>query len=225
VQEGTKVALGDIQTERLAGIVRALGDDAIGVACDVTIEDHVAGLVDAAVDSFGQLDVMINNAGIVGAIGPIAQTSAAEWAATLDVLLNGVFHGVKHAARVMVPQGSGSIISMASTAGAMGGLGPHAYTAAKHAMATPMVAMAHLGDPDDIDGTVAELTDTSPLKGRPGLAEDVANAMLWLASDESGYVSGHFLMTDAGFTTGSRPVAPGYAQPKPMMREAGRQGL
>jgi len=228
-----------------------LGDDAIGVACDVTIEDHVAGLVDAAVDSFGQLDVMINNAGIVGAIGPIAQTSAAEWAATLDVLLNGVFHGVKHAARVMVPQGSGSIISMASTAGAMGGLGPHAYTAAKHAMvgltkndaaelghhgirvncigphsmATPMVAMAHLGDPDDIDGTVAELTDTSPLKGRPGLAEDVANAMLWLASDESGYVSGHFLMTDAGFTTGSRPVAPGYAQPKPMMREAGRQGL
>ena len=132
----------------------------------------MAALVDLAMDSFGQLDVMFNNAGIVGARGPIDQTPDAEWRFTIDVLLGGVFYGMKHAARVMKPRRTGSIVSMASTAGVIGGLGPHAYAAAKHAvvgltknagaelcrfgirvnciaphsMATPMVAMAHLGD-------------------------------------------------------------------------------
>ena len=133
----------------------------------------------------------------------------------------------------------------------IGGLGPHAYAAAKHAvvgltknvgaelcrfgirvnciaphsMATPMVAMAHLGDPDDIDGVTAELTQKSPLAGRPGLATDVANAALWLASDESGYTNGHCLTTDAGVTTGAKAEDAPYSEPLPMIREAGRTGL
>ena len=133
----------------------------------------------------------------------------------------------------------------------IGGLGPHAYAAAKHAvvgltknvgaelcrfgirvnciaphsMATPMVAMAHLNDPDDIDGVVAELTRESPIAGRPGLASDVANAALWLAGDESGYTNGHCLTTDAGVTTGSRAGDAPYSEPLPLMREAGRTGL
>ena len=140
---------------------------------------------------------------------------------------------------------------MASTAGVIGGLGPHAYAAAKHAvvgltknagaelcrfgirvnciaphsMATPMVAMAHLGDPDDIDGVLAELAERSPLAGRPGLAADVANAALWLASDESGYTNGHCLTTDAGVTTGSKADDAPYSEPMPIMREAGRTGM
>ena len=200
---------------------------------------------------FGQLDVMYNNAGIVGAVGPIDTTPADEWHATMDVLLHGVFYGVKHAARVMKPRMTGSIISMSSTAGVMGGLGPHAYAAAKHAvvgltknaaaelcrfgirvnciapasMLTPMVAFAHSGDHTNIEGTRAELAESSPLIGRPGLATDVANAALWLASDESGYTSGHTLGVDAGFTTGARPDAPGFADYAPMIREAGRTGL
>ena len=194
VAEGALVALGDIQTDRGRAIADDLGEAARFIECDVTREDHVAALVDLAVDSFGQLDVMYNNAGIVGARGPIDQLPADEWRFTVDVLLHGVFYGMKHAARVMKPRRCGSIISMASTAGVIGGLGPHAYAAAKHAvvgltknagaelcrfgirvnciaphsMATPMVAMAHLGDPDDIDGVLTELAERSPLAGPAG---------------------------------------------------------
>lgn len=251
VQEGAKVALGDIQDDAGRALADSLGNGAIYVHCDVTSEDDVAALVDAAAGQFGQLDVMYNNAGIVGAVGPVDTTPADEWHATMDVLLHGVFYGVKHAARVMKPRMSGSIISMSSTAGVMGGLGPHAYAAAKHAvvgltknaaaelcrfgirvnciapasMLTPMVAFAHSGDHTNMEGTRAELAESSPLIGRPGLATDVANAALWLASDESGYTSGHTLGVDAGFTTGARPDAPGFADYAPMIREAGRTGL
>ena len=151
----------------------------------------------------------------------------------------------------MKPRGCGSIISMASTAGLMGGLGPHAYAAAKHAvvgmtknvgaelcrhgirvnaiaaasMATPMVANVLTGDPSDIEGAKRILADASPLLNRPGLAEDVANAALWLASDESGYTTGHTLTTDAGFTIGATVAGPAFAEYSPMVREAGRTGL
>ena len=251
VQEGAKVVLGDIQNDAGQSLADSLGNGAVYVHCDVTSEDDVAALVDAATSQFGQLDVMYNNAGIVGAVGPLDTTPADEWHATMDVLLHGVFYGVKHAARAMKPRMSGSIISMSSTAGVMGGLGPHAYAAAKHAvvgltknaaaelcrfgirvnciapasMLTPMVAFAHSGDHTNMEGTRAELAESSPLIGRPGLATDVANAALWLASDESGYTSGHTLGVDAGFTTGARPDAPGFADYAPMIREAGRTGL
>lgn len=251
VAEGAKVAIGDIQDDAGQALAEALGNGAVFVRCDVTSEDDVAGLVDAAVAEFGHLDVMYNNAGIVGAVGPIDTTPADEWHASIDILLHGVFYGIKHAARAMKPQTSGSIISMSSTAGVMGGLGPHAYAAAKHAVVgltknaaaelcrfgirvnciapasvlTPMVAYAHTGDHTNMDGARAELTASSPLIGRPGLATDVASAALWLASDESGYTSGHTLAVDAGFTTGARPDAPGFADYAPMIREAGRTGL
>jgi len=217
----------------------------------VTIESDVAKLVDTAVSHFGQIDIMFNNAGIVGAIGPIELTLENEWKKTLDILLNGVFYGMKHASRIMKPQGSGSIISMSSVAGVTGGLGPHAYAAAKHAvvgltknvaaevgaygvrvnaiaphsMATPMVADAYLADHTDIDRTMQMLADESPLRQRAGTADDVTDAALWLASDESGYTSGHTLTTDAGITAGSVAGPPRFAEYKPMQREAGKHGL
>ena len=251
VAEGCKVALGDIQEEAGRAVADELGDSAVFTRCDVTAEEDVANLVDTAVSAFGKLDIMFNNAGIVGAVGPIDTTPTEEWKATLDILLNGVFYGVKHAARVMKPQESGAIVSMSSTAGILGGLGPHTYTAAKHAvvgltksagaelcrfgirvncispagMATPMVANVTTGDPAAIEETKRSLAAASPLKGRPGLAEDVANAALWLASDESGYTNGHTLTTDAGMTTGSSPNPPAFDQYQPMIREAGKSGL
>ena len=251
VEEGAKLAIGDIQDDASRALAESFGDAAVFVRCDVTSEDDVAGMVDAAAAEFGQLDVMYNNAGIVGAVGPIDTTPADEWNATMNVLLHGVFYGVKHAARVMKPRWAGSIISMAGTAGVMGGLGPHAYAAAKHAVVgltkdaaaelcrfgirvnciapppppPPMVAYAHTGDHTNMDGALAELTASSPLIGRPGLASDVANAALWLASDESGYTSGHCLATDAGFTIGARPEPPDFADYAPMIREAGRTCL
>lgn len=249
VAEGAKVVIGDIQDEAGEALAAELGDAAVYVHCNVTIEDEVANMVDTAVSQFGQLDIMYNNAGVVGAVGPIATTPAEEWNRTMDIHVNGCFYGCKHAARVMIPRGTGSIVSMSSTAGIQGGLGPHAYTAAKHAivgitksiaaelakhgirancispagMATPMVA-ATMGDHTDLEATRKNLAETSPLKGRPGLPEDVVNAALWLASDESGYTSGLTLTTDAGLTIGSGNPTP-FADYQPFMAEAGKRGM
>ncbi len=251
VEEGARVVIGDIQDDLGQALADELGDAVLFRHCDVTAEEDVAGLVDAALDAFGQLDVMMNNAGIVGARGPIAQTPLSEFQRTIDIHLIGTFLGMKHAARVMQPRETGSIISLASTAGVQGGLGPHAYAAAKHAIvgltknaaaelcrsgirvnaiapgstATPMVAMAHLGDHDAVEAVTDRLADLSPIKGRPGQALDVANAALFLASAESGNTNGHVLAVDGGLTTGSSAQDPPYSSPQPFMREAGQTGL
>ena len=251
IEEGCRVVLGDIQADVGEALSAELGDKAVFSQCNVTVEDDVAALVDLAVSEFGQLDIMFNNAGIVGALGPIDTAIEAEWTATLAVLLNGVFFGMKHASRVMKPQESGSIISMSSVAGLTGGLAPHAYAAAKHAVvgltknvatevcgygvrvnaiapysvATSIVTDAYLHDHKAIDETMKMLADESPLVNRPGLATDDANAALWLASDESGYTTGHTLTVDAGITTGAMPGGPRFSEYMPMQREAGKSGL
>ena len=253
VEHGARVVLGDIQDEAGEGLAAALGgaSQAIFRLCNVTEEAEVQALVEAAVSEFGQIDVIFNCAGIVGAVGPMSTTPAEEWKLTIDIMVHGVFYGMKHASRYMKEAGSGSIISMSSTAGVMGGLGPHAYAAAKHAvvgmtknlaaevggfgvrvnciapagMATPMVADVMTGDHKNLEETIATLAAVSPLKGRAGLAQDVANAALWLASDESGYTSGLTLTVDAGATTGSTAEPPAFAEYAPMVREAGRKGV
>lgn len=251
VREGARVAIVDIQRDAGEALAARLGDTVLYQDCNVTREADVAAAVDAAVEHFGSLDVAFHSAGIVGSVGPIATTPGDEWRFSIDVLLNGTFYIMKHAARIMTQQRSGSIISMASTAGVLGGLGPHAYTAAKHgvvgltrsvatelarngvrvnciaaaSMATPMVASVLTGDPSDISGAERELAKASPLHGRPGLAIDVANAALWLASDESGYTTGHTLTTDAGITVGATVDGPAFSDYQPIIREAGRSGL
>jgi NAD(P)-dependent dehydrogenase (short-subunit alcohol dehydrogenase family) len=256
VDEGAKVVLGDIQDERGAAVAASLGAAAIYRHCDVTQEADVAGLVDMAITAFGRLDGMVNNAGIVGAVGPIDETPLDEYEFTIAVLQRSVFLGMKHAARVMKPQRSGGIVSISSVAGITGGLGPHAYAAAKTAvisltknvaaelgafnirvnaispgkMATPMNAALVTGDPDETDKTLAYMAKVSPLAGRPGTADDIAEAIVWLLCDQSGFVSGHTLVVDGGLTTGS-PEDPAHRPPnrfsthEPIVREASRRGL
>jgi NAD(P)-dependent dehydrogenase (short-subunit alcohol dehydrogenase family) len=225
LQEGARVVVADIQDEPGQALATELGDAAVFVRCDVTSEDDVAAAVDLAVSRFGRLDIMFNNAGIVGVVGPIAETPVEAWDNTVSILLRGVFLGVKHAAGVMIPQGSGVIISTSSTAGILGGLGPHAYTAAKHGVigltksvanelaqygirvnaispgntATAMTA-AVTGNADDVDATAARIAKMSPL-GYSGHPEDIAAAAAYLASDDARYVTGHTLVVDAGQTT------------------------
>ena len=225
--EGALVVLADFQEGPGAAIAEELGDRARFIRADVTSEADVAAAVDLAVAQFGRLDVMVNNAGIVGAVGPIAATPLEAWNRTLAVLLTGVFLGVKHAARVMVPQRSGAILSVASTAGVMGGLGPHAYTAAKHGVVgltksaaselaqhgirvnavapgntvTAMTTFVLTGDAADQELTRQRIAAGSAL-GIAGTAQDPAYGMLYLASDEARYVTGHTLLLDAGQTTG-----------------------
>ena len=226
VKEGAKVILADMQTEAGMALADELGDAARFAQCNVMIEDEVAAAVNLAVSEFGSLDVMFNNAGIVGSVGRISETSIQAWDNTMAILLRGVFLGVKHAARVMLTQNSGVIINTSSTAGILGGLGPHAYTAAKHGVigltksvanelapngirvnaispgntVTAMTATVTSGDPGAIDETSHKIAAGSPL-GYAGVPDDIAAAALFLASDDARYVSGHTLVVDAGQTT------------------------
>lgn len=247
VEEGAKVVIADLQTEPGEALCAELGAVTRFIRTDVTVEADVAAAVDLAVAEFGRLDVMYNNAGIVGAIGRISETNSDAWRKSVDVLLNGAFYGMKHAARVMVPQGSGSILTTSSIAGVIGGLGPHAYTAAKHAVigltksvaselgsngirvnaiapgniATAMTATVVTGDHHDVETTSKHIASTSPL-GISGFPSDIANAAVYLASDEARYVSGHTLVVDAGQTTngGSGRF---HQSASAMVEEAGRR--
>ncbi len=258
VAEGGSVVLADIQDERGEELAASLGPAARFVHCDVSVEHDVAAAVDQAVQSFGKLDVMFNNAGIVGAVGPIDTIDLDEYEFTMAVLLRSVVLGMKHSARVMKPRRCGVIVSTSSIGGLTGGLGAHAYGAAKAAviqltrnvaaelaawsirvnavapgkMATEMNAVQVTGDPDNMDGLLDYLTkQATPLPGRPGLADDIAHAVLWLASDDAGFVSGHTLVVDGGLTTGSREnptvgeIAGRYREKRPLFREAGNLGL
>ena len=225
--EGASVVIADMQEEAGAALAGKLGARARFIRTDVTSEADIAACVDLAVSDFGGLDVMVNNAGIVGAVGSIRETSLDDWNRTISILLTGVFLGIKHASRVMIGQRRGSILSVTSTAGVMGGLGPHAYTAAKHGVVglmksaaselaqhgirvnavapgntvTAMTSALIAGDSAGHDLTRQRIAAGSPL-GIAGTAQDPAYAMLYLASDEARYVTGHTLVVDAGQTTG-----------------------
>ena len=225
VEEGARVVVADLQADAGREVAAGLGDAAVFHPTDVTDEAQVAGAVDLAVERFGRLDIMCNNAGIMGAVGSITEMTEDAWDLTTGILLKGVFFGMKHAGRVMIPQGSGSILSTASIAAVAGGLGPHVYTAAKHGVVgltrsvanelgphgirvnaiapgntvTAMTATIHGGDPDEHDAITEHISGRS-LLGIAGLPVDIANAALYLASDDARYVTGHCLVVDAGHT-------------------------
>jgi NAD(P)-dependent dehydrogenase (short-subunit alcohol dehydrogenase family) len=256
VDEGASVVIGDLQADRGEKVASDLGDRAVFVSSDVSREADVAALVDTAVERYGHLDVMFNNAGIVGAVGPIDEILVEEYDFTMSVLLRSVFLGMKHAARVMKPRESGVILSTSSIAGVMGGLGPHVYAAAKAGIvgltrnvaaelgpwgirvvaivpgnhATPMTADVSLGDPEAVDRATEVFRERkTPLRGRAGVAGDIAHAALWLASDDAGFVSGTALVVDGGLTTGSREAAERgqgtFGARKPLIRQAGLRGI
>jgi len=247
VAEGASVVIADVQDEAGKGLAAELGDAARFTHTNVIEEADIAAAVDLAVAEFGRLDVMFNNAGIVGAVGPISETPIEAWDNTMNILLRAVFLGTKHAARVMMPQKSGAIISTSSTAGVLGGLGPHVYTAAKHGVigltksvanelaqysirvnaispgntATAMIA-GLTGDSTDLDAATTLIERGSPL-GYAGFPEDIANAALYLASDEARYVTGHTLVVDAGQTTAGMTPNRFHNGANEQILEAGRR--
>jgi len=252
VKEGARVVISDLQDERGEALASELGAASVYHRTDVTRESDVAAAVDLAVAKFGRLDCTFNNAGIVGAVGPIDEIPVEEYDFTMSVLLRGVFLGMKHSARVMKPQGFGSILSCSSIAALMGGLGPHVYTAAKSALIgltrnvaselishgirvnciapgniiTPMIAGMVTGDPDKLEMVASALDKDSPIKNRGGRAADIAHAALYLASDDAAFVNGHTLVIDAGLTTGSGNVQAGiFESHQPLVREAGQRGV
>jgi len=233
VREGACVVIADLQDDKGERLVEDLGSRVRYLRTDVGEENDIEAVVGHAVKMFGRLDCMFNNAGFGGAGGRIAEIATDGFDATMRVLFRGVFLGIKHAARVMGEQKSGSIISTASVAGLVTGYGPHVYSAAKAAVihltksvsselgelnvrvncicpggiATPIFAKG-LGVPTQVADQMVEpmkerLAQMQPIP-RSGVPEDIAEAALWLASDASTFVTGHALVVDGGLSTGRR---------------------
>ena len=222
VEEGARCVVVDLQIERAQSLVEELGDACLAFAADVASEEGVAGAVDFSVEKFGKLDIVFNNAGILGSVGPIKDISSEGWHRTIDVLLSSVFYGIKHATRVMEENG-GVIINTASTAGVRAGLGPHIYTAAKHGViglsqsvapelgpkgircnvicpggtVTGLTARLAVGDHTNLEEATKVIGSANPM-GRGGRVEDIANAVCFLASSEASFVNGAVFVVDGG---------------------------
>ena len=140
LEEGASVVVGDLNSDNGRQLLEELSVDGYGekvrfTVTDVSVEDDVAAMTELALDAFGRLDIVFNNAGIGGAFGPITELEVDDWDTTFHVLVRSVFLGTMHAAKVLIEQGQGgSIINTASIAGMGGGAGPQAYSAAKAAV-------------------------------------------------------------------------------------------
>lgn len=231
IAEGARCVIADIQEEAGTAFAKQFGDKAIFVKTDVANENEVEAVVAAAVTHFGRIDCMFNNAGILGAVGPVAEIPGDAWSRSIDVLLSSVFYGIKHAAKAMIASGSGgNIINTTSTAGLRAGLGPHVYTAAKHGVVgltqststelgplgirvnaiapggtvSGLTAWLVTGSSDNLTEANTKIGVSNPMR-RAGQPADIANAALFLASDEASYVNGHVLVVDgAGEVIGDR---------------------
>jgi NAD(P)-dependent dehydrogenase (short-subunit alcohol dehydrogenase family) len=212
-REGAKLLLAELNEETGRAAVDeavAAGAEARFQRCDTSKEDDVRAAVQAAVDAFGRLDVMVNNAGV----------SQRDWDTTIATNLSGVYYGCLHAAEYMAAHGGGSIVNMSSMLGLVGVGMEDGYVAAKHGVvgltknfairygpqgvrcnsinpgwiATPMTAMLRTSE------AIQKQVESQVPLGRFGTPEEIAKLALFLASDESSYVTGASHVIDGGWT-------------------------
>ena len=223
-REGANVVVSGRREEagqQLASELRALGARAEFLLADVTDEAQVASLVHQTVERFGRLDVAVNNAGVEGDLGPVAGQTAANYRATFDTNVLGTLLSLKHEIPVMLAQGSGSIINLSSIAGQVGMAGASVYVASKHAVegltksaalevaaqgvrinavAPGPVETAMLtrftGGSDDAK---AGLLSMMPAK-RGAAPEEIAQTIVFLASDKARFLTGQSIAVDGGYT-------------------------
>jgi NAD(P)-dependent dehydrogenase (short-subunit alcohol dehydrogenase family) len=220
-KKGAKVVVSGRRDEagrELAKELRSLGAEAEFINADVRKEDDVRALIDETVARFGRLDVAVNNAGTEGHPGPITDQTAESYAATFDTNVLGVILSMKHEARVMQGQGGGSIINISSTYGHEGAAGASIYVGSKHAVEGITKSAAHelatagirvnavAPGPTDTgmltrftatDENKAALAATVPM-GRLGRSEELADAIVFIGSDEASFITGHVLNVDGG---------------------------
>ena len=216
--QGAKVVASARNAEALAKLtaeIKSQGGDALAVVGDVAVEDDANNHVKQAVEAYGQVDVFVNNAGITRD-GLLLRMKSADWDAVLDTNLKGAFLCTRAVAKVMSKQRSGRIINISSVVGEMGNAGQANYCASKAGLLglTKSVARelarrnvtVNAITPGFITTEMTEemsekaqeaMTEQIPL-GRPGSAEDVANAVIFLASEQSAYITGQVLGVNGG---------------------------
>jgi NAD(P)-dependent dehydrogenase (short-subunit alcohol dehydrogenase family) len=219
--EGTHVVVSgrhDKRGKELVAELQALGADAIFVRTDVRKDEDVRDLVDQTVKRFGRLDIAVNNAGTEGLRGLVTEQTAESYAATFDTNVLGVLLSMKHELRVMLPQGSGSIVNVSSTYGSVGAAGASVYVASKHAVEglTKSAALEVAGTGvrvnvvapgttdtgmltrfTNTDENKAALVSTVPVK-RLGTPEEIAHVIVFVASANASYMTGATIPVDGG---------------------------
>jgi NAD(P)-dependent dehydrogenase (short-subunit alcohol dehydrogenase family) len=222
-QEGARVVISgrrEDDGQALVTELRALGAEAEFVRADVRHEDDVRDLVDRTVERFGGLDVAVNNAGTEGKPGPLTEQSAETYAATFDTNVLGTILSLKHEMRVMLAQRHGNIVNLSSTMGSHGAAGASMYVASKHAVEGLTKAAALEGAaagvrvnavaPGPVETALlnrftgnadrkASLVAGVPVK-RAGTAEEIAQTIVFLASDKADYITGQIIGVNGGKT-------------------------
>ena len=220
-EEGARIVVSgrhDEEGRKLVVELRKRGVEAEFLRCDVRHDDDVRDLVDKTVGRFGRLDVAVNNAGTEGKPGPVTEQSAESYAATFDTNVLGTLLSMKHELRVMQAQGHGIIVNLSSTTGSKAAPGASVYTASKHAVegltksaaleAAAFGVRVNAVAPGPVETEMlnrftgsaerkAGLIAGVPLK-RAGTPEEIAQTIVFLASDKASFITGHIIAADGG---------------------------
>ena len=220
-RRGAKVVIADVQDgNETVNLVKQAGGDGLFIKCDVSEEAEVKAMVEKTISTYGRVDFAFNNAGVEGRSAMIQDLSEADWDHTLNINLKGVFFCLKYQIPQMLKQGKGAIVNCASVAGLVGFAGISPYVASKHALVgiTKAIALENAKTGIRVNAVCpgiihTEMIDrflkTSPEAGqmltagepvgRMGKPEEVAEAVIWLCSDASSFVTGVALPVDGGW--------------------------
>lgn len=230
-QAGAKVVVSgrrEKEGDETVSLVKAAGGEGFFVKGDVAKAADVQALVQKTVEKFGRVDVAFNNAGIEGVWVPIVEQSEEDWDGIIDINLKGVWLCLKYQIQQMLKQGGGgAIVNMSSIAGLMGGAGAAAYCATKHGVIglTRSAALEYAKNKIRVNAVCPAVIETAmadrlfgepevtkhmrtlhPL-GRFGTSREVAEAVLWMCSERSAFMTGHYIVLDGGFLAGVNPAS------------------
>jgi len=222
-KEGAKVVVSDIDIKECQNVcdeIKKIGSDAIAVKCDISKKSDVDAMIKKTMQKFQKIDILINNAGVV-LTKPFVEMTEKDWDFVLDINLKGVFLCTNAVVKQMIKQKSGKIISVASIAGEVGFMNTSAYCASKagiinltrglalelsphninvNAIAPGVIATKMTEDMLKDKKTKEVLLASTPL-GRVGQPEEIGKAVVFLASDDSNFITGHTLVVDGGWLT------------------------
>ena len=226
---GAKVVVSgrrETEGEETSNLIRAAGGDGLFVKSDVSKSSDVQSLVQKTVEKFGRLDIAFNNAGIEGKWVPLIEQSLEDWDAVIDINLKGTWLCLKYEIQQMLKQGGGgTIVNMSSVAGLMGAAGAGVYCASKHGVIglTRTAALEHAANGIRVNAVCPAVIETAmsdrafadpeankrvlalhPI-GRFGKPIEVAEAVLWLSSSKSSFMTGHYIVLDGGMLVGPNP--------------------